>query len=61
MKNGRVKQRRTIEQPLDLILAGGVTTANERHAAARRNRARREEGRKKSRMAELLETKSDES
>jgi tetratricopeptide (TPR) repeat protein len=61
MKNGRIKTQRTIDQPLDLILAEGVTTTKERDAAARRNLARREQGRKKSRMAELLETKSDKS
>jgi tetratricopeptide (TPR) repeat protein len=61
MKHGRIKDRRTIDQPLDLILAEGITTNKERDAAARRNLARREHGRKKSRMAELLETKSDKS
>jgi tetratricopeptide (TPR) repeat protein len=61
MKNGRIKDQRTIDQPLDLILAEGITTAKERDDAAKRNLARREHGRKKSRMAELLETKSDKS
>lgn len=61
MKNGRIKNQRTIDQPLDLILADGITTTKERDDAARRNLARREHGRKKSRMAELLETKSDKS
>lgn len=59
MKNVRIKSERTIDQPLDLILADGATTAAERGAAAKRNLARRELGRKKSRMAELLESKSD--
>ena len=59
MKNARVKEDRTIDQPLDLILADGATTTAERGLAAKRNLARREAGRKKSRMAELLETKSD--
>jgi len=61
MKNGRIKSQRTIDQPLDLILADGITTTKERDEAAKRNLARREKGRKKSRMAELLETKSDKS
>ena len=59
MKNVGVKKDRTIDQPLDLILADGTMTTAERGAAANRNQARREAGRKKSRMSELLETKSD--
>ncbi len=59
MKHTRIKDHRTIDQPLDLILAESATTNAERGAAAKRNLARREAGRKKSRMAELLETKSD--
>ena len=59
MKNTGVDSRRTIDQPLDLLLADSRTTAAERGAAAKRNLARREAGRKKSRMSELLETKSD--
>lgn len=59
MKNARIKADRTIDQPLDLILADGATTAAERGEAAKRNLARRELGRKKSKMAELLESKSD--
>lgn len=61
MKNVRIKDQRTIDQPLDLILADKSTTTAERGQAAQRNLARREQGRKKSRMAELLETKSDKS
>ncbi len=59
MRTTTIKADRTIDQPLDLILADGTTSAAERGAAAKRNLARREAGRKKSRMAELLETKSD--
>ena len=59
MKNTSVRERRTIDQPLDLILHDGATTTAERGAAAKRNLARREAGRKKSRMAELLESKPD--
>lgn len=59
MKNRKVQVSRTVDQPLDLILAGGPTSDAERGAAAQRNRARREAGRKKSRMSELLETKSE--
>jgi tetratricopeptide (TPR) repeat protein len=59
MKSTRVKDYRSIDQPLDLILSESATTHAERGAAAQRNLARREAGRKKSRMAELLETKSD--
>ncbi len=61
MKNAGVTAARTIDQPLDLILAESTTTVAERGAAAKRNLARREQGRKKSRMSELLETKSDKS
>lgn len=59
MKNTGVKKERTIDQPLDLILADGTMTTAERGAAANRNLARRQAGRKKSRMSELLETHSD--
>ncbi len=59
MKNTGVKMQRTIDHPLDLILTESSTTAAERGAAAKRNLARREQGRKKSRMSELLDTKSD--
>jgi tetratricopeptide (TPR) repeat protein len=54
MKYTKIKGTRSIDQPLDLILAG-PPTEQERGAAAQRNRARREAGRKKSRMAEVLE------
>ncbi len=59
MKSKSVDSRRTIDQPLDMILSDTATTHAERGAAAKRNLARREAGRKKSRMAELLESKSD--
>lgn len=59
MKMCPVRERLTIDQPLDLILADSRTTAAERGAAAERNQARREKGRKKSRMAELLDSNSE--
>jgi tetratricopeptide (TPR) repeat protein len=59
MRGGRAPDDHTIDQPLDLILADGATTAAERGAAAKRNKTRREAGRKKSRMSELLGSKTE--
>ncbi len=59
MKVGPVRERFTIEEPLDLILAETQTSTAERGAAAKRNLERREAGRKRSRMAELLDSNSE--
>ena len=61
MKMCPVRERLTIEEPLDLILADSPVTAAQHGAAAKRNSDRREKGRKKSRMAELLDSHSDKS
>lgn len=60
MKMCPVRERQSIDQPLDLILAESPTSQAQHGAAAKRNQERRETGRKKSRMAELLDSNTKE-